>query len=55
MSSADTPKPESDALLADVLESLLDRSASGEEIDIDHFSRTKCRSTTLKVVRRTRA
>ena len=39
MTSADTPNPESDALLADVLERLLDRSASGEEIDIDHEAR----------------
>ena len=36
MTSADTPPPDADALLADLLESLLDRLAAGEEIDIEH-------------------
>ena len=32
----DTPEPDSDALLADLLESLLARSGAGEDIDIEH-------------------
>ena len=35
MNDSDTPHPDSDALLADLLEGLLDRSSAGEEIDIE--------------------
>ena len=36
MTTNDTPGPDSDALLADLLESLLARSGAGEDIDIEH-------------------
>ena len=39
MNSPNTPHPDPDAQLADLLESLLERSAAGEPIDIEHEAR----------------